>query len=462
MADVASLYPQPPAAAQPNALASSDPSKILGMIGQANQLQLFNKEFAAKQAVGDAAQGAIGPDGRYDPTANALAIRNNPAASFGAPEAIAGVLARQGAQIEQTRGQAQDATNLFGAISNIDKPTALDVHKAAALAAAQYPNLPPEVIAGITHHILGDPAGIKHGAAVIQTMGMGASGASARTPGPPAPGGAPTMQPLGSANIAGATVTGNAPGEEALLASPAERAARLQATASTTQQYHADLDNLKQLSKTLQIGGPTVEIEKKLGQLSSRFGLTATMTGDQLKSVEEFDKIANQISLNQSQNFHGSDAGLHTVVGANPSSSMSTYGREGVIDMLQGNQDAIEVTRRAWLQARANGAPVSSHDLFMERMGQELDPRVFQFNRMSRENQQKFLSQMDPGDLKDFEDKFKGAVEKKWVKPLKTGDDATNGKRSEAAPPIAGARLAPDGNYYVSDPNRPGKYSMVG
>jgi hypothetical protein len=419
MVDISALYPAAPPPAQPNALASGDPGKILGLIGQANQLQLFNKEFAAKQAIGDAAQGAIGPDGRYDPTANALAIRNNPAASFGAPEAISGVLARQGTQIEQTRAQANDAANLFGSISNIDKPTALDVHKAAALAAAQYPNLPAPVIAGITHHILGDPDGIKHGATTIQNVAVGAAGASSRVAAPPAVGGAPQQQPLGAANYGGATVTGNAPGEEALLASPAERAARLQATASTTQQYHADLDNLKQLSKTLQIGGPTVEIEKKLGQLSSRFGLTATMTGDQLKSVEEFDKIANQISLNQSQNFHGSDAGLHTVVGANPSSSMSTYGREGVIDMLQGNQDAIDVTRRAWLAARANGAPVSSHDLFMERIGQEVDPRVFQFNRMARDNQQKFLSQMDPGDLKDFEGKFKSAVEKKWVKPLK-------------------------------------------
>jgi hypothetical protein len=420
MADnISSLYPQPPAAAQPNMLASGDPSKILGIIGQANALQLFNKEFAAKQAVGEAAQGAIGPDGRYDPTANALSIRGNPAATFAAPQAISDVLARQGTQIEQTRAQAKDATNLFGSISNIEKPSPLDVHKAAALAAAQYPNLPPAVIAGITHHILSDPAGIKHGATTIQNIGLGPEGTSGRVAAPPAAGGAPQQQPLGAANYAGTTVTGNAPGEEALLASPAERAARLQATASTTQQYHADLDNLKQLSKTLQIGGPTVEIEKKLGQLSSRFGLPSTMTGEQLKSVEEFDKIANQISLNQSQNFHGSDAGLHTVVGANPSSSMSTYGREGVIDMLQGNQDAIDVTRRAWLAARANGAPVSSHDLFMERIGQEIDPRVFQFNRMSRENQQKFLSQMDPADVKDFEEKFKGAVEKKWVKPLK-------------------------------------------
>jgi len=197
----------------------------------------------------------------------------------------------------------------------------------------------------------------------------------------------------------------------------------LQATASTTQQYHADLDNLKQLSKTLDIGGPTVELEKKVNQLGSRFGLSVTMTPDQLKSAEEFDKIANQISLNQSQNFHGSDAGLHTVVGANPSSSMSTYGREGVIDMLQGNQDAIDTTRRAWLRARANGAPASSYDQFAEQIGQTLDPRVFQFNRMSRQNQQKFLNSMPSEDIPAFEDKFKTAIANKWVQPPKKPAD---------------------------------------
>jgi hypothetical protein len=416
MVDISALYPQAPPPAQPNALSSGDPAKILGLIGQANQLQTFQ----AQKAAGEAAQGAIGPDGRYDPSANALAIRNNPAAALAAPEAISGILQRQGMQIEQTRVQAKDATGLFGSLSNMPNPSVLDVHKAAALAAAQYPNLPPAVIAGISHHILNDPEGIKHGATTIQNIGLGPEGTSGRVAAPPAAGGAPQQQPLGAANYAGTAPTGLAPGEEKLLGSPAERADRLQATASTTNQYHTDLDNLKQLSKTLEIGGPTVEIEKKLNQLSSRFGLSATMTPDQLKSVEEFDKIANQISLNQSQNFHGSDAGLHTVVGANPSSSMSTYGREGVIDMLQGNQDYIDTTRRAWLQARANGAPVSSHDLFMERMGQEADPRVFQFNRMARDNQQKFLSQMDPEDLKQFEEKFKSAVAKKWVKPLKT------------------------------------------
>jgi hypothetical protein len=219
--------------------------------------------------------------------------------------------------------------------------------------------------------------------------------------------------------------TGLAPGEQGLAESTSGRAARLQSTAATSPQYHADLDNLKQESKVLDnLGGPTFETEKKLNQLATRLGgFGITMTPDQLKAGESFDKIANQISLNQSQMFHGSDAGLHTVVGANPSSSMSKFGREGVIDMLQGNQDAIDITRKAWLKARANGAPASSYDLFAEQMGNQIDPRVFQFNRLSRDNQQKFLSQMGPQQVGEFEQKYKTAIGNKWVKPLKSPTD---------------------------------------
>jgi hypothetical protein len=112
------------------------------------------------------------------------------------------------------------------------------------------------------------------------------------------------------------------------------------------------------------------------------------------------------------------------VVGANPSTSMSAYGREGVIDMLHGNQDAIDRARNIWLDARAKGAPANSYDVFMNQLSQKLDPRVFQFNRLSRVNQQKFLSQMDPDDLSDFEQKYQTAIASKWVKPLKQAPNA--------------------------------------
>jgi hypothetical protein len=47
-----------------------------------------------------------------------------------------------------------------------------------------------------------------------------------------------------------------------------------------------------------------------------------------------------------------------------------------------------------------------------------------------------------------------------WLKdPVKGGDKHSN---ADDGPPVRGARKAPDGNWYLSDPKRPGKYLQVG
>jgi hypothetical protein len=59
-----SLYPQPVAPTTPNLLA--DPTKILGLVGQLNQNALFQQQFSARKAIGQAYQDAIRPDGSID------------------------------------------------------------------------------------------------------------------------------------------------------------------------------------------------------------------------------------------------------------------------------------------------------------------------------------------------------------------------------------------------------------
>ena len=181
------------------------------------------------------------------------------------------------------------------------------------------------------------------------------------------------------------------------------------------------------------LGGPTQPFEKKANEVLARFGLSGlgTMTPDQLRAAESFDKIVNGISLRQGQVFGGTDASRNMTLGATPNTGMSRYGRDGMIDMAQGNQDMVDRARGIWLDARGRGAPANSYDAFMDQLTKPLekdvsgnwvgglDPRVFQFNRLSRPNQQKFLSQIDPDDLGDFEQKYQAAIDRKWVKPLK-------------------------------------------
>ena len=89
------------------------------------------------------------------------------------------------------------------------------------------------------------------------------------------------------------------------------------------------------------LGGPTIDVERKLNALTQRIaGFGITMTPDQMKAGGQFAKIANQMSLNQGANLGDTDASRNMAVHANPSQEMSRYGRDGVIDMLQGNQDA--------------------------------------------------------------------------------------------------------------------------
>ena len=153
------------------------------------------------------------------------------------------------------------------------------------------------------------------------------------------------------------------------------------------------------------------------------------MTPEQLKAADSFSKITNQISVNQAAgSLAGTDAGRNMTYHANPNLEATQAGREGVIDMLQGNQDAIDKTRDLWFQAKRNGAPASSHYDFIQQIGNaplnpktgaKFDPRVFQFNRMSRDNQQKFLGQVDPADIGQFEANFKEAISRGWVKAVK-------------------------------------------
>ena len=394
MADLSGLFPQAP---QPNQGALlSDPAKAIGLL---TGLQ----DYRIKQQQADALGQIPGASLAGANIANATAQMNQDDA---ATKIVAGYLA-----------------------TLPDDATPAQVMRMKMAIRATHPNIRGDIINRVADVGMQDEGGLKQGIASWRLMGLSPEATVSRVAGPPTAGGAPTTVPQTSAVRSGAMATGLAPGENELLTSPAGRADRLQSTAATSPQYHADLENLKQDSAVLgNLQGPTVETEKKLNQLAGRLGgFGITMSPDQLRAVESFDKIANQISLNQSQFFHGSDAGLHTVVGANPSSSMSKFGREGVIDMLQGNQDAIDVTRKAWLKARAMGAPASSYDQFAETMGETLDPRVFQFNRLSRDNQQKFLSQMEPEDIPIFESKYQDAVKRKWVAPLK-GAKSDSGK----------------------------------
>lgn len=417
------LYPSPPQQSQ--GLLQGDPLRIIGAMRELQSLGLQQQQIPALAQT--PATELAGKQQSIE-----LQRRQLPAlAQTPATELAGKTIANTTAAFEQ-QAKAQQIISSFiaGQLGGKKDVTADDVLAAATSASRIFPQIQhtfPSLVNNVADIVLKEKRGIPVGIATLRNMGLSPAEASTMTEGPPDPvTGQPMRIPMQESNILGARPTQLPPGEADALSASAQRGADLAGTAKTTAQYHSDLDNLKQLNTNIPLAGPAAEWEKKLNQTLSRFGISGTLTADQLKNAEEFAKIANQISLNQSTMFHGSDAGLHTVISANPSLEQSKYGREGVIDMLHGNQDAIDVARKEWSKFRASGdethkgpQPFHSFDNFMDSLSDRLDPRVFQFNRMSRDNQQKFLHSMDQDDLDLFINKYNTALQSKWVKPMK-------------------------------------------
>lgn len=429
MPDPFSLFPQ--ALAPAHAL---DPSAILGLADQVNKLQLFQKDFAARQATGDAYAAARRPDGSTDINALTSGLRDRPAANWNAQENARHMVDLQRGQAELSARRQGDFINDLGTLATKRGVTMDDINSAAARAAARGASaveiMPTvEEFRKIAAGAGGKPealsAALRARLADMQAISIGSGGVAGETRAPPGPAGEPQNQLLGE-RIRGGGVPGGVaggamptdlpPGETVPMAGAAGRAEALQSTATTSPQYHADLENLKRESRVLgQIGGPTTEIEKHWAQVANRLGIpeAATMTPEQLRALEGYDKIASMISANQAKLAGAAtDAGRHMAVGMNPSTGMSAYGREGVTDMLMGNQDWIDTARGEWLKS---GLPANAHDRFMQQFGTGVDPRVFQFNRLSKENQSKFWNGLTADEAADFKRKYAEAIRRKWV-----------------------------------------------
>lgn len=425
MADGSIPAPQYPTNQQPQvqSLATMNPLQVVGMAQGVQQLQAFQRDQASRQATGEAFQGALNDDGSVDMGKLSTALQNNPAAAYGMPETTQKMLTQGSGQFDLDAARNKFVVDAVGSVANDPKLTP-DKVRSLGVTLARNLKVPSPVINNWLDDMPNNQAGMRSKLIQMRNIATGAANASTPTATGITPEGAPITAPRDVYNYqtaGGGLPSGLAPGEEDLSKSAAGRAANLQATASSSPQYHADLENLRQDSAVMgNLGGPTQDVEKKLNQLSTRVaGFGITMSPDQLRASESFDKVASNIALNQAKMLGGTDSTRSMSVGATPNSGMSRYGRDGVIDMLQGNQDAVDAAREAWLDARSKGAPAGSHDLFMNKLNKALDPRVFQFNRLNRDNQQKFLSQMSPDDIPAFEQKYSASVKRGWVQPLK-------------------------------------------
>lgn len=462
---IANLYPQAPPQGSGSLL--SDPFGPIDAISRLQQLSLVGRTLAAKQAIGDAYSANLNPDGSPDLPGIAATLKNNPNAAFGMQEAASTLLAQRGQQIandtsafDQFARQNGFAQQWLASRANDPNVSQEDIlNDAVTLARNTDPRvMPSSVINGVLSTVMKDPGGIHAGLINLQNRVMGAGAAASRIPGPPTAGGAPTTIPLGSAGYAGpALPVGNPPGfaerQAGIAQTDSQLAGNLANAAEGSPGRLALLGNLDNLVDkfTSGPGADWTKVAKAFVNRNVPLPAGWQFSPSSIASQEEFNKQAVQLAQQQFGMIGGTgtDAKFSSAFETSPNDALSELGNKGIIRLLKGNEDALQAKNRAWLSYQQQN-PNASYRPFSQSFNNNYDPRVFQFQYIPQSERQAYFDKMSPPEQQKFLHDVAFAQKNGWV------DFGVN----ESAP-MPGARKAPDGNWYVPDSSRPGKYQQI-
>jgi len=417
MPDASALYPAPP---QPQQGILSDPSKLYGFVAAAQ----LAKTFAAKQALGQAYQGALNPDGTVDLGKVATTLKNDPNAGFVLPEATSNMLAQHGqmisndtASFDQYAKQSGFVQQWLASRANQPNVTKEDIlNDAVSLARNTNPNiLSSGAINSVIGGILSDPGGIKSGLVNTQNRVMGAANAAQRIQGPPTETGAPTQMPLGAA---GYGAPGGMPGQVQTAPPPGFGERQAGAAALDTKLAGGLADAAEGSPSRIGILG---NLDNAVDKFTAGPGADWSMVAKafvnrnvplpngwqfdpkSIASQQEFNKQAMQLAQQQFQSIGGTgtDAKFSSAFETSPNETLSTLGNKGIIRLLKGNEDALQAKNTAWL-ARSSADPNASYRQFSQDFNNHFDPRVFQFKYLAPTERKAYVQQMDPQEQQKF------------------------------------------------------------
>lgn len=136
-----------------------------------------------------------------------------------------------------------------------------------------------------------------------------------------------------------------------------------------------------------------------LQRISPRIAASFGVDPAKLAANEDLDKVGNQLADAMGA---GSDARLAVNQGANPSSHNTPAGLQLILAKLTGNTDYQAARGQLAAQYQQTIDPTGANSRqFEAQVGQQLDPRVFQFNRLNGPQQAQYLSEMPGGAAKD-------------------------------------------------------------
>ncbi len=235
----------------------------------------------------------------------------------------------------------------------------------------------------------------------MEFVGSGGGGAPAA---PGGGGGLAAAPPLGAPEAAATSATFSA-----------NQGNTLQGRADRVMDNKAILGNLEGELQDFTTGPGTESVAKFKKFVNAQLG--TNFDGKGLASREQFNKLAGMLAQSQFQALGGTgtDAKLDATTLTSPNSELSKMGNKGIIALLKGNEDAITAKNQAWQQWQQSHGP-QSYGQFSTQFNKMYDPRVFQSQYLTPEDNKKMLSGMTAQEKKTFLNSYRTAINNGWVK----------------------------------------------
>lgn len=251
-----------------------------------------------------------------------------------------------------------------------------------------------------------------------QTNQQGYLGPTGGGGAPPQAGGAPGAAPGGGMILSGPPLGAGAAADVDATAGASQGVA-LQRRSDQIPQNKAILGNLEGALGQF-TSGPGQDWKKVAASFvntNSPFG--NVFDPKKIASQEEFNKQATQLAQSQFQALGGTGANmqLESTTLTSPNSELSKLGNKGIIALLKGNEDAINVKNQAWQQFKSEpGNGPQSYGKFSTEFNKSYDPRVFQSQYLTPEDNKKMISGMAKPEQKQFLNAYRTALSQGWVK----------------------------------------------
>lgn len=202
----------------------------------------------------------------------------------------------------------------------------------------------------------------------------------------------------------------------------ATQAAAFERQANSAPEIKADIENAQAKLDKIATGPLADKIYKAksgVNELVDASGLPLPgWDKEGVANLEEFRKLAQNIAVRQFSVLGGTgtDSQLSAVTGANPGTALSNLTNKQMLQMLQGNQDAIQAKTTAWRQYQKQaGATAANFNTFSEDFNNHFAPRAFQFVHMTPGERKDMVKNMTPVEKGQLNTALQTAMDRGWI-----------------------------------------------